>query len=114
MADRGIIDKMAEDVTKRLADQGKLIEAGYAAFRLQTARDPDRTDVLRLGYIAGDDLRLAYIAGAAHCYSSLMAMLDPGQDETAAYLSRMEKLHDEIQQLQSELTARLMSTRGKA
>jgi len=102
MADRAFLERL----TRQLADEGKLIEAGWVAMRLH---------VIPLDAPAGqiDEMRLAYMAGAQHLYSSMMSMFDPGIEETPADLRRMELIHNELQAFAAELAQRV-PVKGRA
>ena len=86
-----------QQLTKRLADEGKLIEAGWVALRLNAV--PLDAPAVQLR-----EMRFAYIAGAQHLFSSIVSMLDPGTDEiTEADLTRMDLIHKELEAFRLEL-----------
>jgi len=92
MADRAFLERL----TKQLADDGKLIEAGWVALRLQAIS-------VDAPAIQLNEMRLAYMAGAQHLFASITNMLDPGTDETDADLSRMDLIHKELEAFRPEL-----------
>lgn len=79
-----------EQVTKRLADEGRLIEAGWIGF-------------VRIHFVALDasaiqltEMRLAYMSGAQHLFASITAMLNPGADETPGDMRRLDQINEEL------------------
>jgi hypothetical protein len=100
------IQTMAEKHTRSLAEQGKLIEAGWQTYRLLCLKTPPHE--------SRDDLREAFLAGAEHAFSSMITMLDPGQDETEGDLRRMDRLHAELEPIRKTLTLKYGRTAGSA
>jgi hypothetical protein len=92
MADRAFLERL----TKELADQGKIIEGGWVALR--TACIPLDAPPAQL-----HEMRMAYIAGARHLFTSIIAMLDPGTEETEADFRRMDLIHAELEAFRGEL-----------
>lgn len=94
-----LINLVATQVTKHFIDQGKLVEAGFAAY-------------CRLVYPQGvpldkvNPLREAFLSGAEHLFSSIMCTLDPGEEPTTADLKRMDKIADEVEAWRNELFKR--------
>src|SRR5262252_9169958 len=87
----GDVREVATELTKRLTDEGKIIEAGWAAFRhLVIAKDAPDVQV--------SEMRLAFFAGAEHLFSSMMVFMDPGEEPTDRDLKRMSQLNDELEQ----------------
>ena len=72
-----LIDQVASEVTKELTEKGKLIEAGFAAFAHFVIPKDAPTIQVR-------EMQLAFMAGADHLFSSMMNILDPGEDPTDA------------------------------
>ena len=103
MADRSYL----EALSRKLADEGKLIEAGWVALRITMI--PPGASAAQL-----DDMRLVYMAGAQHLFSSIMSMLDPGTDETPADLSRMDMINRELERFAEELKLRISRPKGTA
>ncbi len=103
MADRQFL----EQLTNRLADEGKLIEAGWVALRLQAI--PLNAPAAQL-----NEMRMAYMAGAQHLFSSLMTLLDPGMEATDADLHRMDLIHRELEAFGEELKLKVAKPRGSA
>lgn len=102
MADPGY----GKQLTKRLVDQGKLMEAGWMALR--------SNDVLA-GQWTGPMLevsRISYMAGAQHLFASIMAMMDPGVEPSADDLRRMDLIAAELNKFTKELKLRVTRTKG--
>ena len=79
----------AKDATRRLADQGKLVEAGWMGYRVLTVpKDASEIQVT--------ETRRAFFAGATHLFFSLMAVMDPAAEPTEADEDKMEKIHHEL------------------
>jgi hypothetical protein len=105
MSDNRIRD-LAERLTKQLADNGKLLEAGWQSYRLLCLKLPP--------HVASDGLREAFMAGAEHTFASIINMLDPGSEETEADLKRMDLLHAELEPVRRTMTLKYGRTAGRA
>lgn len=103
MADRQFL----EQLTKRLADEGKLIEAGWVSLRLHAV--PLNASAVQL-----EEMRNAFMAGAQHLFASIMTMLDPGVEETPADLRRMDLIARELEAFGKELELRVAKAEGRA
>lgn len=90
MAKKDDIVKAAHDSFVRQAmDQGKLIEAGWRAFRIVAVpRDASNHQL--------DLLRQGYYHGAQHLFASIMRGLDSEADPTDADMRRMSLINDEL------------------
>jgi hypothetical protein len=103
MADRAYL----EALTKRLADEGKLIEAGWVEMRLAVVPLNAPPPQLR-------DMRLAYMAGAQHLWSSIITMLEPGAEPTDVEMRRMALISDELEVFYNEIKLAAAETKGSA
>jgi hypothetical protein len=83
---------------RKLADRGKLIEAGWVGLRISTIP-------LDAPKIQVDEMRKAFMAGAQHLFASLMAVLDPGEEPTPDDMRRMDLIDKELQAFGKELEA---------
>ena len=83
-------------LTKGLVDSGKLVEAGWMAFRLSVLNS-EATD------IKVRDARIAYFCGAQHLFSSIISFLEEGADATDNDMDRMSKLAIELESFVKEL-----------
>jgi len=94
-------------VTKALVDKGKLIEAGFAAYRIlamHPAATPNQIN----------ECRMAYFAGAQHLHASMMSFLEPGKEPTEKDLNRLTLIDDELQAFAEELKLRFSKPQGFA
>ncbi len=104
MADRAFLERM----TRELAEQGKLIEAGWYSLRL-AAIAPD-APALQLS-----EMRMAFFAGAQHLFGSMMGgVLDPDAEPTADDLRRMDLIDAELEAFIKEFELRIQPSKGKA
>ncbi|OAI30523.1 hypothetical protein A1351_22795 [Methylosinus sp. R-45379] len=71
-------------MTHKLANEGKLLEGGVAAFV--------RAEKIALSHPALATFRDAYMAGAEHLWTSIMIILDPGAEPTDDDLRRAEAI----------------------
>lgn len=77
------------ELAKRLTDEGLLIEAGWIGLAIM-ALPPDCPPAQI------QDMRVAFFAGAQHLFDSMMGILDPGGEPTAADEARMNKIQAEL------------------
>ena len=104
---RRMINEVGQKITKELVDQGKLIEAGFAIFRHYAISQ-------NAPQIQVDEMRLAFMAGAEHVWSSMMSMLDPGSEETPADMRRMDMIQRELDEWRGKLSQRVDPAKGSA
>ena len=102
MADRAYLERM----TKELTDKGKLIEAGFMAFRIYVIPPYATPDQL-------EDMKFAFFAGAQHLYGSIMTFLEPGEEPTEKDLERMQVIHEELEKFRL-IAEQKMPTKGSA
>jgi hypothetical protein len=95
------IRAIADGVSKLLVDEGKLIEAGWVAFRGYVV-PPDASEVQI------NEMRLAYFAGAQHLFASINSIMEEGEEPTDADLRRMTLISDELAAFADVLAARVM------
>lgn len=107
MSKRSIIEDAASELTKNLIDQGKLVEAGFAVFAKYVI--PADAPPIQL-----TEMRLAFMAGAEHVFSSIMNILDPGEEPTDADMRRMNLIHRELDGWRGRLSERIQPTKGSA
>lgn len=96
-------DRLVQAVSRELADKGKLIEAGFAALRkLWVPADAPADQVA--------DLRMAFMAGAQHLFTSILVTVDRDREPTAKDMDRMRKISAELDgfalEMERELTPR--------
>ena len=102
-----LIEAAAHDVTKELTDKGRLIEAGFAAFAHFTI--PKDAPAIQLR-----EMQLAFMAGAEHLFSSIMSILDPGEEPTEADLGRMDLIQKELDDWRGSISERVQPSQGRA
>jgi hypothetical protein len=61
--------EMIDELTKRLVDEGKIIEAGWISLRLTVI--PKDAPEIQL-----NEMRTVFFAGAQHLFGSILSMLD--------------------------------------
>ena len=103
MADRQFLQQL----TRKLADEGKLIEAGWVGMRLHVMRPDAPADQLR-------EMRMAFMAGAQYLFSSMMDALDQDHEPTDADMRRMDLINAELQAFTKELELRVAKSAGSA
>lgn len=102
MADRDFLMKLQ----RQLADDGKLIEAGWVSLRLMAMpSDAGPTQI--------SEMRMAFMCGAEHLFRSIMGVLDPGDDMTERDAIRMQKIDDELTAFRAELEKRFTGGRSQ-
>jgi hypothetical protein len=82
-------NEVINDVTKRFTDEGKLIEAGWQAYRMLSI-PPNASD------IQVRESRLAYFLGAQHLFASIMGIMDSGTEPTEDDLRRLTLISNEL------------------
>lgn len=102
----GTVRTIAERMARDLADQGRVLEAGWQMYRLLLLKVP--------AHEARDELREAFEAGAEYIFGTLMAMLEPGEMETGNDLRRMHRLNAELQPIRERLKLKYGRTAGRA
>src|ERR1035437_989059 len=95
------IRALADGLSKRLVDEGKLVEAGWACFRGYVVQPAAAA-------VQIDEMRLSFFAGAQHLFASINSFLDEGEEPTDADLRRMTLISDELAAFADVLAARIM------
>jgi hypothetical protein len=83
-------------MSRTLADEGKLIEAGW--FSLHAAAIPESAPAVQI-----KEMRMAFFAGAQHLFASIMTMLEAGEEPTDADLARMSLIAAELDAFRLEI-----------
>lgn len=91
----------------KASDAGRLIEAGWISLRI--AAIPADAPQVQL-----DGMREAFFAGAQHLFSSIMGVLDAGEDPTEDDLRRMSLIQAELDAFIADYSARHMPAAGRA
>jgi len=96
-----------EKLSQELADSGKLIEAGWIGLRI-AAVPKDAPDIQL------NEMRAAFFAGAAHLFSSIMTILDPGEEPTEKDLDRLSLIKSELYLFIADFQMKHIPTEGSA
>ena len=86
-------------LSQKLTDQGRLIEAGWVGFQIAVV-PPDAPDV------QVREMRLAFMAGAQHLFSSITAIMEADREPTEADMRRMSLIDDELKAFTEEFKKR--------
>lgn len=100
-----VIRAAVEQISKKLTDDGLIIDAGFVGFR-KLVINPQATER------QVNEMRLAFFAGAQHVFGSIMTILDPGEEPTDADLFRMDAINKELQQFADEFILLTTQTKG--
>lgn len=104
---REMLHEAATTFGRQLADEGKLIELGWLAFRrFVVSKDAPELQV--------SEMQMAFMAGAEHLFSSIMNILEPDAEPTAADLRRMELIERELAAWRVKIEERINPTQGRA
>jgi hypothetical protein len=91
------IDPDAVSLAARmLADEGRIIQAGYVAYRSLFVPHDASPRMVTVH-------RIAFMAGAQHLFSSIMALLEPGDDYTPEDIKRLDSIANELTAFEQEL-----------
>jgi hypothetical protein len=94
------------ELSRKLTDDGKLIEAGWVSFRHLVVHPDAPPDQLR-------EMRIAFLAGAQHLFASINSIMDEDAEPTDADLQRMQSISDELDAfVHAELTRMVAATQG--
>ncbi len=103
MADRAYLVRLQ----KELADAGKLIEAGWAGYRLGVMSPS--APAIQL-----EECKLAFFAGAYHLFQSMMVIMDDDREPTDADLHKMDLIHEEMQTFAKVYELKVRKPEGSA
>lgn len=106
---RELLDDASTFIGKTLADEGKLIEAGFFVFASSVISRADPEAEVKI-----TELRLAFMAGAEHLFSSIMFIMDAGDEPTEANLRRMDLIQQEIDQWRGRISEHVQPAKGRA
>jgi hypothetical protein len=99
-------EALVERLTKKLADEGKLIEAGWMGYLIAVIP----ADALPVQI---EESKLCFFAGAQHLFASIMTMLDPGDEPTGDDLDKIDLIEKELAAFAESLTRRIQTV-GRA
>lgn len=89
-----------EDATKKLIDEGLIIEAGWIGFKIIVISPNANETQLH-------DMRGAFFAGAMHLFSSIIVVLDVDSEPTKDDLRRMDLIHKELENYMKTMKERM-------
>ena len=87
------------EITRRIADDGLLIEAGWVGLKLVSV--PENASDTQI-----TEMRNAFFAGAQHLWGSIMTMLDPESEATEGDLKKMDLINQELERFLAEFKAK--------
>lgn len=93
------VRRLAEAVTRGLADEGTVVEAGFTAFVAQFKVPPPPG--------ARAAMRFAFYSAAQHVFSSIMVMMDGSLEPTDRDLARMDGVYREVEAFRLDLEGRM-------
>ena len=92
------LEQLAAQLTAKLTDEGKLIEAGWVGLHMATMKDAS-LEQLAHG-------RMIFFAGAHHLLASIMSVLEPGTEPTEKDYERMANIQRELDEYVKQLKRR--------
>jgi hypothetical protein len=104
---KSIPKEVADALVHQMAADGRLIEAGWVALRCAVIPDNAPETQVR-------EMRMAYMVGAQHLFSSIMMIFDPGEEPTDEDLRRIDLIHKELEAFREELELRFGPSEGSA
>lgn len=96
-----------EALSKGLADQGKIIEAGWMGLRLMSV--PEGASQTQI-----DTMRSCFFAGAQHLFASIMQILEPGEEPTDKDMERLDLIHKELNDFIEQFKLKSFNAEGSA
>jgi hypothetical protein len=101
------IQEVAQELAEGLADAGKIIEGGFAGFRMMVI--PSEAPPIQV-----HEMRMAFFAGAQHLFASIMAVMDTDREPTPRDLHRMSMIHEELEAFRKDFELNHLPTDGSA
>jgi hypothetical protein len=91
------MNQLHDELAKRLTDEGKLIESGWAVMNALVL-PPDASPTQR------SEMRKAFFMGAQHLYASIMGIMEEDREPTDNDMKRMSLIHNELEAFRKEVT----------
>ena len=91
--------ELMEAITRELIDEGRIIEAGFASYKIAVMNPNAGTDQII-------ETRRAFFAGAQHLFASIMSILEPGSEPTDNDMHRITQIHEELNRFIVELKSK--------
>lgn len=101
----GLQKEALEKLSKALADQGLLVEAGWVGLRAAVV-DRNASDTQL------EEMRIAFFAGAQHLFASIMTILEPGEEPTEKDMERLSLINNELRRFADEYKIKYLQTPG--
>lgn len=101
MADNAYLGRLEKD----LIDKGLLVEAGWISFRIAVM--PPNAPAVQI-----EEMRKAFFAGAQHLFSSIMTVLEPGEEPTESDFRRLSNIDAELKRF-GEAWLKNLKTEGQ-
>lgn len=102
------IQQVAQELSEDLADAGKIIEGGFVGFKMMVI--PDFVPQVQI-----NEMRMAFFAGAQHLFSSIMAVMDRGDETpTEKDMLRISLIHYELENFRKDFELNHVPTDGNA
>jgi hypothetical protein len=89
--------KVLDEISRKLTDDGKLIEVGWHAMRVLVM--PHDASPVQI-----DEMRKAFFMGAQHLFASILGILEEGAEPTEKDFDRMTLIHNELEAFRMEVT----------
>jgi len=93
------VHKLAQEIGRKLAEEGKLVEAGWEIFCALTM-PPNVNEDQKY------DMQMAFFAGAQHVFHTMISIADPGTEPTEADMLRMGQIDNELTRFARFMAAR--------
>lgn len=97
----------AQKLSEDLADAGKLVEGGFAGFRMMVI--PDDAPPIQVY-----EMRMAFFAGAQHLFASIMAVMDSDREPTPKDFQRLTLIHEELEAFRKDFELKHLPVDGSA
>jgi len=91
--------ELMEAIIRELIDEGRIIEAGFASYKIAVMNPNAGTDQII-------ETRRAFFAGAQHLFASIMSVLEPGSEPTDNDMHRITQIHEELNRFIVELKSK--------
>jgi len=91
--------ELMEAIIRELIDEGRIIEAGFASYKIAVMNPNAGTDQII-------ETRRAFFAGAQHLFASIMSVLEPGSEPTNNDMHRITQIHEELNRFIVELKSK--------
>jgi hypothetical protein len=89
--------KVLDEISRKLTDDGKLIEVGWRAMHLLVL--PPNSPPVQV-----DEMRKAFFMGAQHLFASITSIMEEGVEPTEKDFDRMTLIHNELEAFRMEVT----------